>query len=205
PQLLLLDEPLSALDVGTRSHLRRTLAEHLREFAGPRLLITHDPAEAFLLADFICILENGTISQAGKGDEIRMRPRSAYAADLAGLNLFRGVAETGIVTLEGGHHIAVGDLSVKGPVLITIHPRAVALYRTVPEGSPRNTWPTTITLIERLGDRARVQVGAPVPLTAEVTSAAIAALRLVEGVDIWVAFKATEVGVAEDDEAAPEG
>ena len=96
PELLLLDEPLSALDVTTRVQLRRVLAEHLEGFAGPRLLITHDPTEAFLLADLIHIIEDGAITQTGTADDIRLRPRTTYAADLAGANLFLGVAHDGI-------------------------------------------------------------------------------------------------------------
>jgi molybdate transport system ATP-binding protein len=84
PDLLLLDEPLAALDVTTRSEVRWVLAEHLQAFDGPRLLITHDPQEAFLLADEIHVLEDGRVTQAGTADDIRLRPRTRYAADRSG-------------------------------------------------------------------------------------------------------------------------
>jgi molybdate transport system ATP-binding protein len=193
PQLLLLDEPLSALDVSTRVELRRSLARHLLQFEGPRLLITHDPTEAFLLADTIYILEQGAITQAGTSQEIMMKPRTAYAADLVGVNLLTGNAQGGMVRLAGGHSLQVADASMSGPVLATVHPRSIALYRQRPDGSPRNTWPAHVELIEALGDRVRVGLGAPVPLTAEVTSASQAALNLVPGAEVWVAIKATEI------------
>ncbi len=195
PALLLLDEPLAALDVTTRAELRRTLADHLDAFAGPRLLITHDPTEAYLLADEIHVIEEGTITQAGTAEDIRLRPRTRYAADLAGSNLITGTAAGGIVETVG-HRLRVGDTMIEGPVLATIHPRAISLHRQEPEGSPRNTWPTTVAHLEHYGDRVRIQTGAPLALTAEVTPNAVDALDLHEQSDVWVSIKATEIDVA---------
>ncbi|MGI8517147.1 MAG: sulfate/molybdate ABC transporter ATP-binding protein [Acidimicrobiia bacterium] len=193
PDLLLLDEPLSALDVGTRMQLRRTLAEHLDQFNGPRLLITHDPSEAFLLADEIHVMENGTITQSGSPDDIRLRPRSAYAADLAGSNLFAADARNGSVDI-GGHQVHVAS-AVEGDVLVTIRPSAISVHRSQPGGSPRNSWLTTIELIEHLGERVRMRTGPPLPLTVEITESALVELNLSEGQEVWLAIKATEIGV----------
>ena len=193
PDLLLLDEPLSALDVTTRLQLRRALAEHLEGFAGPRLLITHDPTEAFLLANEIHVLENGWVTQTGSADDIRLRPRTPYAADLAGSNLFMGTAGGGHVAL-GGHHLQIPS-HVDGDVLVTIRPSAISVHRQRPEGSPRNSWKTHIELIERLGERARLRTGPPLPLTVEITDDATDALGLTEGDEVWVAIKATEIGI----------
>lgn len=194
PDLLLLDEPLSALDVTTRIELRRVLAEHLGDFAGPKLLITHDPTEAFLLADMVYVIEGGVISQSGTADEIRLRPKTKYAADLAGSNLIPGLAEDGHVDV-GKFSLSIADHEVSGPVLLTIHPTAVSLHRTKPEGSQRNIWRTSVEVVERLGDRVRLRTGGPVPLTVEVTREAMDVLSLRPGVEIWVAVKATEIGV----------
>jgi molybdate transport system ATP-binding protein len=194
PDLLLLDEPLSALDVTTRIELRRTLDEHLAAFAGPRLLITHDPTEAFLLADEIHIIEDGMITQSGSADEIRLRPRTRYAADLAGSNLIAGTAHGGMVD-TGTQTVRIVDDTIDGPVLITVHPTAISLYARQPEGSPRNSWSTTVERVERLGTRVRLRTGVPLPLTVEITDAARADLGLEPGVRVWVAFKATEIGV----------
>ena len=194
PDLLLLDEPLAALDVGTRSEARRVLSKHLAAFPGPRLLITHDPAEAFLLADEIHVIENGRISQVGSGEDIRLRPRTPYAAELAGANLLLGEATDGTVTVDG-HAVQVADRELAGTVLLTIAPNAISLHRNQPEGSPRNSWQTTVSQLEHYGDRVRVQTGNPLALTAEVTPRAVEALGLHEGSQVWVSIKATEVGV----------
>jgi molybdate transport system ATP-binding protein len=194
PDLLLLDEPLTALDVTTRVELRRTLAEHLETFAGPRLLITHDATEAFLLADEIHVIEHGVVTQAGTADDIRLRPRTPYAADLAGSNLVRGVARGGVVD-TGSHLLHIARHHISGPVLATIRPSAISVHRREPEGSPRNTWRTSIDLIEDLGETVRLRTGPPLPLTAEITADAARALDLAEGATVWISIKATEVMV----------
>jgi molybdate transport system ATP-binding protein len=197
PDLLLLDEPLAALDVTTRSEMRRVLAEHLGQYPGPRLLITHDPTEAFLLADRVHVIENGAVTQVGTADDIRLRPRTRYAADLAGSNLFVGHAASGVIDVDGVD-LHVADSSVRGRVLVTIHPRVIALHRQVPEGSPRNVWRSQVRVVERLGDRVRVQMGPPLPITAEVTRQAGDSLGLEPGVDVWVSIKATEIAAEPD-------
>ncbi len=197
PDLLLLDEPLAALDVTTRAELRHVLADHLGSFPGPRLLITHDPTEAFLLADEVHVLEAGVITQTGTPDEIRLRPRTSYIADLAGSNLLTGTATKGIVALDG-NRLHVADTSATGAVLATIHPRAISVHRREPEGSPRNSWQTTVKRLEHYGDRVRIRTGDPLPLTAEITPAAVAALGIVVGGVIWISIKATEIGIEAD-------
>lgn len=197
PDLLLLDEPLAALDVTTRAQLRRELVDHLSSFAGPRLVITHDPTEAFLLADEIHVIEAGVITQVGSPDDIRLRPRTRYIADLAGSNLLSGEAAHGTVTVDS-HVLNVADTQAAGAVLATIHPRAISIHRSRPEGSPRNAWQTTIVRIEHYGDRVRLQTTQPLPLTVEVTPAAVADLALQVGRPVWVSVKATEIGVDAD-------
>jgi molybdate transport system ATP-binding protein len=194
PDLLLLDEPLSALDVTTRIELRRVLDRHLEEFEGPRMVITHDPAEAFLLADEVHVIEDGSLTQSGTPDEIRLRPRTPYAADLAGSNLLFGHATDGVV-LIGAHQLHIPEHDTVGDVLLTIRPSAVSVHRSQPEGSPRNTWETRVELLERLGERTRIRTGGPLSLTVEITSEATSDLGLREGDPIWVAVKATEIGV----------
>lgn len=194
PELLLLDEPLSALDVTTRAQLRRGLAAHLDQFPGPRLLITHDPTEAFLLADQVHVIEAGSITQSGTPDQIRLSPRTDYAAGLAGSNLVSGRAAEGVID-TGTHRLHIADRALAGPVLATIAPAAISVYRTQPEGSPRNSWQTTIELVEPLGDRVRLQVGEPLPLTVEITQPAHEELGLAAGLRVWVSVKATEIAV----------
>lgn len=197
PELLILDEPLSALDVTIRAQVRRSLADHLLGFAGPRLLITHDPTEAFLLADQIDVIEGGSITQSGTPDDIRLRPRTAYAADLAGSNLVTGVASDGVVD-TGNHQLHIADRKLSGPVLTTISPAAISVYRTRPEGSPRNTWEAEVQLVEQLGDRVRLGIGEPLALTVEITKQASDELRLTAGQSVWVSIKATEIATQLD-------
>jgi molybdate transport system ATP-binding protein len=198
PRLLLLDEPLSALDVGGRVALRHTLADHLGDLDAPRLLVTHDPLEAFLLADRIAVVEDGRVTQTGTPDEIRLHPRTPYAADLAGANLLRGTAADGVVDVAG-FALHVADTTTHGPVVVTIHARAIALARERPSGSHRNTWQSTVDRIEHLGDRVRLRFGAPLPVTAEVTPGATRELGLDVGAPVWLAVKATEVIVSADE------
>ncbi len=194
PELLLLDEPLAALDVSTRTRLRHGLADHLEAFAGPRLLITHDPTEAFLLADEIFVLEDGALTQQGSADDIRLRPRTRYIADLAGSNLLVGRAARGVLVVDG-HPLHVADSGLEGDAIATLHPRAVSLHRQRPEGSPRNAWATTVTRCEHYGDRVRLQVGEPLSLVVEVTPEAERELGLGAGASVWISIKATEIGV----------
>lgn len=193
PRLLLLDEPLSALDVTIRAEVRRELSRQLASFGGVRLIVTHDPLEAIALADRLVVLENGRVVQSGTPEEVTARPRSRFVADLAGVNLLRGKGRGDHVELAGAS-IAAPDAG-DGDVFAVIHPRAVALYLSRPEGTPRNVWHGEVEDIDLHGDRVRVRVKSPVPLVAEVTPAAVRDLRLHAGARVWVAFKATEVSV----------
>jgi molybdate transport system ATP-binding protein len=194
PRLLLLDEPLSSLDVTVRAEVRRELSRQLASFAGVRLLVTHDPLEAIALADRLVVLEHGRITQSGTPAEVTARPRSRFVADLAGVNLLRGHGRGDHIELSGGVTLAAPEAG-DGDVFAVIHPRAVALYLARPEGTPRNVWPGRAEDVDLQGDRVRVRVQGPVPLVAEVTPAAVRELRLDSGADVWVAVKATEVSV----------
>jgi molybdopterin-binding protein len=194
PRLLLLDEPLSALDASIRAEVRQDLRRRLRGFSGVSLLVTHDPLEAIALADRLIVIEGGRVVQAGTPAEVTQRPRSRYVADLVGVNLLRGLGHGDLIEVEGGGRLqAVG--AGNGEVLAVIHPSSVSLWRTRPLGSPRNLWSGRVTGLEWLGDRVRVQLAGPLPLVAEVTPAAVAELELVEGTEVWVSVKATEVRV----------
>lgn len=192
PHALLLDEPLSALDAGTRLEVRRELRRHLDGYEGATVLVTHDPLDVLALADRVAILENGRLSQAGSVAEVTRRPRSRYVADLIGTNLLNGTASGATVTVEGGARLSTAEAH-HGPVFLTIDPAAIALHRIEPEGSPRNRWHTTVAHLEVLGDRVRVQLAAPVPVVAEVTADAVAELGLHQGSSVWASAKATEV------------
>ena len=192
PRLLLLDEPLSALDIRTRAELRRELRRHLESFRGVRLLVTHDPIEAIALADRLVILEQGHVVQEGAPAMVTEQPRSQYVADLVGVNLFRGLARDGQIEVRGGGLLTVPGAD-GGEVFAVIHPRAVALHRHPPEGTPRNVWRGSVDRLDREGDRVRVRVDGTPAIVAEVTAAAVSALRLDAGGEVWVSVKATEI------------
>ncbi len=194
PRLLLLDEPLAALDATTRAEVRRDLKRHLESFEGIRLVVTHDPLEAVALADRLVVMENGHLVQTGTASDVTEHPRSQYVADLVGVNLLRGEAGNGSVKLASGQVVAAAGAEL-GDVFVVVHPRAVAIHRTHPEGSPRNVWSGRASSIELMGNRVRVRIDGAVPLVAEVTPAALRDLNLVEGGEVWLSFKATDVGV----------
>ena len=194
PRMLLLDEPLSALDVSVRAEVRRDLRRHLREFPGVNLLVTHDPLEAIALADRLIVLEGGRVLQAGTPAEVTGHPRSPYVADLVGVNLLRGKALGDVVEVDGGGRLEVVGAG-NGEVFAVVPPRSVSLWRSQPIGSPRNVWAGRARGLDLLGDRVRVRVEGRPSLVAEVTPAAVAELGLVDGADVWVSIKATDVRV----------
>jgi molybdate transport system ATP-binding protein len=192
PAVLLLDEPLAALDVGTRAELRRQLRAHLSSFSGVRVLVTHDLLDAVAIADRLVVLERGRIAQEGPVAEVTSQPRSRYVAELVGTNLLRGTGYDHVVTLTGGGVVVTAD-PVDGDVYVAIPPHAVSLHRQHPEGSPRNVWRGTVHGADLLGDRVRIHVQGEVALVAEVTAAAVTDLGLHDGVDVWATVKATEL------------
>ncbi|MFC4051621.1 ABC transporter ATP-binding protein [Actinomadura syzygii] len=196
PGLLLLDEPLAALDAHTRLEIRAALRRHLAGFSGAAVLVTHDPLDAMVLADRIVVVEGGRLVQQGTPAEVARRPRTGYVARLVGLNLYRGRADAGRVAVADGAATLDTADPLDGDVFLAFAPAAVALYRTRPDGSPRNLWRARVAAVERQGDRVRVQLsGPPFDAVAEVTPAAVAELQLSEGSEIWAAVKATETHV----------
>jgi len=194
PRLLLLDEPLAALDASTRLETRRELRRQLAGYEGVRLVVTHAPLEAMALAERLVVMEQGKVVQAGTSQEISRRPRSRYVADLVGVNLLRGWAEGNRVVVGPAASLAVPGAG-RGEVFAVVHPRAVALHRQAPEGTPRNVWQGTADELDLEGERVRVRVGGPIPIVAEVTPAAVADLALADGGAVWVSVKATEITV----------
>jgi molybdate transport system ATP-binding protein len=194
PALLLMDEPMAALDATTRVELRRELRRQLESFVGVRLVVTHDPLEAMALADRLVILERGRVLQAGTPAEVAQRPRSRYVADLVGVNLFRGRAHQNVIALNGGGSLTVAE-GTDGDVFAVVHPRTVALYRTRPDGTPRNVWEGRASNLDLEGDRVRVRLEGSPSIVAEVTPAAVRDLGLDRGDTVWISVKATEVVV----------
>jgi molybdate transport system ATP-binding protein len=196
PRLLLLDEPLAALDARTRLDTRAELHRHLSAHPGATLLVTHDPLDALVLADRLVIIEDGRIVQEGDAAAVTARPRTDYVARLVGLNLYRGQADGHTVALAGtgaggGLSLAIAE-PMDGDVFVAFPPAAVALHPRRPDGSPRNTWAATVAGIQRHGDNLRVQLDGPIAAAADITPNAAAQLHLTPGAPVWAAVKATE-------------
>jgi molybdate transport system ATP-binding protein len=203
PALLLLDEPLAALDARTRLELRGELRRYLGGFAGPTLVVTHDPLDALVLADRIVVLEDGRVAQAGAPAEVARRPATQYVARLMGLNLYRGVAgRDGVVELDGGGTLVAA--AEEGPaagarVLVVVPPSAISLLSgEPPAGSARNVWPGTVTGVELLTDRVRVAIAGSPSALVDITPAALADLTLTPGDRVWLTAKATETAAFTD-------
>ncbi|MEV4475283.1 ABC transporter ATP-binding protein [Nonomuraea salmonea] len=190
PELLLLDEPLAALDAHTRLAVRSQLRRHLADFDGATVLVTHDPLDAMVLADRLIVIEQGAVVQEGPPAEVARRPRTDYVARLVGLNLYRGSADAGRVKV--GELLLHSSEHLSGPAFVAFPPAAVALYRSRPDGSPRNLWRARIDGIERHGDNVRVHLDGPITAFADITPAAVADLDLSPGQEIWASVKATE-------------
>jgi molybdate transport system ATP-binding protein len=216
PALLLLDEPMAALDARTRLEVRATLREHLRHYAGPVVVVTHDPLEAMVMAGRLLVLENGRVVQQGSPSEVARRPATDYVARLVGLNLYAGevvlddaaVDDAGQprahVALRSGGRLHVTGLSSSGMavgenVLVAVRPTAVSLHLDRPgPGSPRNVWSGEVAGLEPTADRVRVQVRGEPDVLVDVTPAAVAELGLHPGMRVWASVKATDLDVYPD-------
>src|SRR3954471_1677425 len=196
PRVLLLDEPLSALDARTRLTVRAELRRHLAAFAGSTVLVTHDPVDAMALADRVVVVEDGRVVQAGAPAEVARRPRTDYVARLVGLSLLPGTAEGTTVRLDGGGVVAVAE-ETAGEVFVAVRPELVSLFLSRPEGSPRNVWPARLVGATPHGATVRCELDGEVPLVADVTATAFAELGLAPGSAVWAAVKASEVAVYE--------
>ncbi|GAB2823165.1 ABC transporter ATP-binding protein [Lentzea nigeriaca] len=192
PRLLLLDEPLAALDASTRLRVRSELGRHLADYPGHTLLVTHDPLDAMVLADRLVILENGRVVQEGSPRAVVRQPRTDYVAHLVGLNFYRGVARGTEVQLDDGGTLTIAE-PAEGPVHVVFPPSAVSLFPSKPTGSPRNTWQATVSGIEQHAHTTRVDLDGSPAVLADITTATVAELRLQPGDALWVSLKATEI------------
>jgi molybdate transport system ATP-binding protein len=194
PRLLLLDEPLAALDVSIKTNVRRLLREVLRKSSAANILVTHDLLDAVALGDRMVVIENGRIVQTGTPAEVTARPRSPYVADLTGVNLLRGTAHGTLLELDGGGRISCA-VPATGPVLAVVAPATVSVARHRPEREEENTWPGQISAVDLMGDRVRVRIDGTPAITAEVHPAAVDELKLDDGGQIWASVDPSAISV----------
>jgi molybdate transport system ATP-binding protein len=197
PGVLLLDEPLSALDTRTRARAGRELVAALRGVGVPAIVVTHDFAEAAMLADEICVMDRGQIVQRGTASELSARPASAFVADFAGSVVLNGTARRqrqGLteVELDGGGQVRSTD-AVQGPVAVSVFPWEIRLEPAgaEPHGSALNWLAAEVVSVTEVGNRVRVGLAAPQPLVAEVTAQSTRSLGLGPGVRVTASWKAT--------------
>ncbi|MGH3611484.1 MAG: sulfate/molybdate ABC transporter ATP-binding protein [Pseudonocardia sp.] len=208
PDLLLLDEPLSALDVNSGPAMRALLRRVVRDAGRTTILVTHHVLDALVLADRVLVMTDGKVVEQGPTRDVLARPRSAFAARVAGLNLISGTAcadglHPSAGALISGRH---GDpLEVDTPAVAVFPPSAVGVFRVRPEGSPRNVVEVVLAAMEPQGDIVRLRAVAPHGgpawidgLAADVTPAAVADLAIDPGQTLWFAVKATEVDIHPD-------
>jgi molybdate transport system ATP-binding protein len=198
PRVLLLDEPLSALDPRTRAAAGRELAAVLRETGVPALLVTHDFAEAALLGDRVGVLDEGRVVQLGTAAELSARPASAFVADFAGAVVLTGVASDGPLTrvaLDGGGEIFSTDAAA-GPVGASFYPWEIVLEAGPAPSSAQNHLACEVVSITEIGGRARVGLQAGQPLVAEVSVVAVRELGLAPGVRVTATWKAAATRLA---------
>jgi molybdate transport system ATP-binding protein len=193
PRLLLLDEPMAALDVAVAPALRQLLRRVLRGRAA--VVVTHDVLDALLLADRVLVMDGGRVVEAGSTAQVLGRPRSAFAARIAGLNMVRGTFEGHGVRHPSGLHVeglAEQPIHQGDTAVAVFRPSSVGVYARAPGGSPRNVIDVTIAELEPHGDQVRVRTG---ELSADVTAAAVAELGLAPGTPVVFATKASEVAI----------
>ena len=202
PRVLLLDEPLSALDLVTRRAVRGELRRSLEGLTCATLFVTHQPGEALMFGERIAVLEQGRVTQYGsRGDFVR-HPRSQYAAEFLGVNLLEGAAiarSAGVARMQvEGSEIVIPDPGSEGPVRVLIHPHDIVVSIEKPAGSSQNVLRGAIEEIvpePPAGDRVRVLLSSRPALAAQVTPQAVAALGLRRGLEVFASFKATGVEV----------
>lgn len=191
PKVLLLDEPLSALDAQTKAEVRHELHELLRELRLPTLLVTHDFADAALLTDRIGVIAEGRLVQLGRPEEILARPASPFVASLTGANLLGGTARphgdiTEVVLDSGASVFSTDDAA--GRVSVAIQPWEISIGRGAPPAdSALNHVTGRVTSLFAVGNRVRVGVGG---LAGEITHESAERLRLQEGEVVVASFKA---------------
>jgi molybdate transport system ATP-binding protein len=198
--LLLLDEPLAALDLATRRSVRSELSKLLANLPCITVYVTHSPAEALMFGDLVAVMERGAVRQMGTRDDLLRHPRSAYVAEFLGLNLFRGRVKA--QTEDGLVVVGVGDtdfylaqpLEIGETIHVVVDPREVVLSDEPPHGSARNVFAGPIEEIvpePPAGERLRVSIASRPPMVAEITRGSALIMRLEPGRMAYASFKAT--------------
>jgi len=198
PEVLLLDEPLAALDLQTRREVRGELRDLVAGLPGVTLFVTHSPFEAMAFGDHIAVLERGRIVQLGGRDELLHHPRSRYVAELMGLNFFHGrvvaVSADGIAEVQAAHGaLHVLDVGPGEEVFIAVDPRSITLHLEAPRATAQNVFAGVIAEMvpePPYGERVRIILDSEPPLVAEITEHSVQTMSLRPGLRVYASFKA---------------
>jgi molybdate transport system ATP-binding protein len=201
PRVLLLDEPLSALDARTRAGAARELAAVLRDAEVPAILVTHDFAEAAALGDHVAVVDGGRVVQRGTPGELAAAPASAFVADFTGAVVLTGTAHPGeggltVIDVDGGGRVTSTE-PASGPVAVSVYPWEIVIepQGAAAPGSARNHLPAEVVSITAVGGRVRLGLAAGQPLVAELSEAAVRELGLRVGSRVTASWKATATRV----------
>lgn len=185
PRLLLLDEPLSALDSATRLQVRCELHRHLQQFDGFTVLVAHDVVDVLILADRVIVLDEGHIAQIAEPAELERRPRTPYAASLVGTNLLRGYRRGPVIEIAEGAAVHLGVSGSDGPVDVVIAPRHVSVAAADSTGGA-GTWIAPIAGLEAAGNEVHIRVGGAAPIAARASLESLRDLHLAPGAMVRV-------------------
>ena len=191
PDVLIVDEPLASVDSSGRAQLRSLLGESPARHV---ILITHDPVDVATLAHRVVVLDAGAVASRGSAAAVTASPGCEWAATFLGANVVPGRAQGTSVTTEDGLVLTVAE-EAAGPVYVTFGAHAVTLHRDRPAGSARNAWQAELQRVDIDGERARVHLGGPLEVRADVTRRSADELGLRPGLTIWASLKATELTV----------
>ena len=191
PDVLIVDEPLASVDSSGRAQLRAMLGESPARHV---ILITHDPVDVATLARRMVVLDAGAVASRGSVAEVTTSPGCEWAASFLGANVVSGRAEGTSVTTEGGLVLTVAE-EATGSVYVTFPAHAVTLHPDRPAGSARNAWQAELQRVDVDGERARVHLGGPLEVRADVTRRSADELGLQPGLTVWASLKATEMTV----------
>ena len=195
--LLLLDEPLGALDAQTRHNVRGELRAVLRKVQRTAIMVTHDHIDALTFGDQICVLDRGEIVQLGDKQELLASPRCKFVAELIGANFYEGTISSlrrhGLAAVRVGESTLYVATEEMGDTLLSFYPSDVTLSATPPAGSAVNVFESVVHEIVHMGDRARVSLNSTLPMVAEITAESLRNLGLQEGSKVYAALKATAI------------
>jgi molybdate transport system ATP-binding protein len=193
PKVLLLDEPMAALDPHTRGKVRAELHDLLRELALPAILVTHDFEDAAALADRVGVLVDGRLRQLGSPQELLGSPADPFVAEFAGANVLEGIAESGPDGLTrfrfDAERVVYSTDEARGRAALVVYPWDVSVGRVAADDSALNHLGGEIVSLVQVGNRVRVRLPF---LTAEITAASAERLELRPGDAVVASFKATQ-------------